>query len=421
MGKPLADRIGPPKPLKPRHGENRRVESSFADLLQALLDRAPDRHGDEIRTQPMQLRGASLAAGPDARFARKRGEGSSIERDERIVRRAARQRRTDRRAGREIERKILAAVDRDIDCPAEQRVLERIGKRAIRGERIESSREVAVPFGLKHDRCRGEPRVGERLASLLALPPREPACAGPDPEWSPRERRLDAGGQNRGKLRVFPQRLQDQHRTPVVAVRGKIGLDRRSRHAESVRNILARMAGAADEERKRDRCPAERCVRSNLFEVRILVKEDRPRVGLGETALHGGGDRVRRHRACGGAGRAVADHQQRALGRFEPVALERLAEARASEFGDARVDADRSCDLDRVRVDACPPDDRSQMLAGEVAGAGHDRNDDDPAVAGSPDEFSDGGFPEVEARDDIGVRNVRGDTVGERRNQQICR
>ena len=157
------------------------MDLAFADLLKALLDRASHRHGHEIGAEPMQLRGASLAAGSDARLARKRVEGSAIEGDERIVRCAARKRRADHGSVGEIERKILAAVHCDIDRSGEQRVLERVGERAIRRERIERAREVLVAFGLKHDDSRREPCVGECLANLLALPPREPACTGSDP------------------------------------------------------------------------------------------------------------------------------------------------------------------------------------------------------------------------------------------------
>src|SRR5436305_6998175 len=171
----VPDFVAEPEPVEPARGEHDRVEPALATLAQARVDVAAQRLDRERRIAREQLRLPPNRSRPDA-HARSQLRRAA----ERVAWVVAREECTDRQPLRIRGGQVLRRVDRDVDPPLEQRLLDLLDEDAARTDLAERARAVTVARGRdRHERdvvaatayhTRRELRLGER----------EPRAARPD-------------------------------------------------------------------------------------------------------------------------------------------------------------------------------------------------------------------------------------------------
>ena len=150
---PKPDLALEPEPVEPARGEHDRVEASLASLAQARVDVAAQRLDREGRVEREQLRLAPHGRGADPHPRAELGRAAQC-----IPRILAAEIGPDREAVGIRRGQVFRGVNRDVDAPVEQRLLELLDEDATRADLAERTRAVAVAGG--RDRDEGKLEAG---------------------------------------------------------------------------------------------------------------------------------------------------------------------------------------------------------------------------------------------------------------------
>ena len=164
-----------PEPVEAARREHDRVEAALASFPQARVDVAAQRLDRERRIEGEQLRlppyrsSADPHPGPKLRRAAKRVPGIFTP-----------EKRADRETVGIRGGQVLRGVNRDVDPPVEQRLLELLDEDAARADLAERTRTVAVAGGRDRDERKLDAGRSQRREGALGLGEREPTAATAD-------------------------------------------------------------------------------------------------------------------------------------------------------------------------------------------------------------------------------------------------
>ena len=172
---PPVDLGGETETIEPARRENDSVEPALASLAQARVDVPSQRLDRELGLEREQLRASPYRRCPDPQSRpqlRDTAEG--------VARILALQIGADDEAVGVGRRHVLRRVHRDVDPPAEQRLLELLHEDAARADLAERPRAIAVAGGRDRNERDLDSGPSQLLRGDAGLSEREPTAAGAD-------------------------------------------------------------------------------------------------------------------------------------------------------------------------------------------------------------------------------------------------
>jgi hypothetical protein len=150
---------GPSQARNARHGEDGGVDSSGSHTIQARVHVASHFDDREVGSPAKELGASPQAARPDPRPGGEVGRTPGGTYNETVPRVRAGRASSDREPGVEVDRKVLRAVNREVDLPSEKRSVDSVRKirRAPRREVLVSARLHRNGFEPQFRHNPGEP------------------------------------------------------------------------------------------------------------------------------------------------------------------------------------------------------------------------------------------------------------------------